>query len=363
MFSNSKNEIKYEFNDFWFRLLCTPLVGFLIPPVFFNRTIENTYDFWLKVSISTFYTAIYWIICRYFFIRGNEKFNRVEDNTKRIVWILTLCFTFIFTFCNISHLCIEPYLGVEIHNMPSTNQINAASFVSFIAIAGMYESMRYAQLWKNTLIEKEQLEKENLSSQLEGLRNQVNPHFLFNSLNTLIQIIPENPDTAIRFVRQLSKVYRYILEMKDSSTTSLSNELEFLNAYIFLLKERFGDNLKINTAVNILEEGQCDAQIVPLALQIVLENAIKHNIISTEKPLKIEIYVESGTKLIVRNNLQRKNQVQEGTGTGLQNINNRYALVSGKQIDVIVTPQYFTVVMPLLKIETVKDSSLDGVPV
>ncbi len=363
MFSNSKNEIKYEFKDFWFRLIGTPLVGFLIPPIFFNKPIENTIDFWQKVLVSTLYTTIYWVICRYFFIKGNEKYHKVEDNTKRIRWILTLCFTFIFTFCNFIHFCIEPYLGIAEKQIPSSIQINAASFVSFIAIAGMYESMRYAQLWKNTLVEKERLEKENLASQLEGLRNQVNPHFLFNSLNTLIQIIPENPDTAIRFVRQLSKVYRYILEMKDSRTTALSNELEFLNAYIFLLKERFGDNLNVNTAANILEEGQCDTQIVPLALQIVLENAIKHNIISTEKPLKIEIYVESGTKLIVRNNLQRKNQVQEGTGTGLQNINNRYALVSGKQIDVIVTPQYFTVVMPLLKIETVKDSPLDAVPV
>jgi two-component system, LytTR family, sensor kinase len=351
MLNNSQNDIKYEFNDFWFRLIGTPLVGFLIPPIFFNKPIENTYNFWQQVLVATIYTTIYWAICRYFFIKGNAKYHKIEDNTTRIIWILALCFTFIFTFCNVIHLCIEPYLGISEAQIPASIQINAASFVSFIAIAGMYESMRYSILWKNTLVEKEQLEKENLVSQLEGLRNQVNPHFLFNSLNTLIQIIPENPDTAIRFVRQLSKVYRYILEIKDCSVTSLSNELEFLNAYIFLLKERFGDNLNIQTAENILEEGQCDYQIVPLALQIVLENAIKHNIISTEKPLNIDIFIENGTKLIVKNNLQRKNQVQEGTGTGLQNINNRYQLVSGKQIDVIVTPQYFTVVLPLLKNE------------
>ena len=362
MFSNNSDAKKYEFNDFWFRLIGTPLVGFLIPPIFFNKNIENTYDFWQKVLVSTFYTTIYWAICRYFFIKGNHKFHKIEDNTKRITWILTLCFTFIFTFCNVVHMCIEPFLGISEMQMPSSLQINSASFVSFIAIAGMYESMRYARLWKSTLVEKERLEKENLASQLEGLRNQVNPHFLFNSLNTLIQIIPENPDTAVRFVRHLSKVYRYILEMKDSKTTALSNELEFLNAYIFLLKERFGENLKIKTAENILEDGQCDAQIVPLAMQIVLENAIKHNIISTEKPLNIEIFIENGTKLIVRNNLQRKNQVQEGTGTGLQNINNRYALVSGKQIDVIVTPQYFTVVMPLLKNEAVSEAEKNAIP-
>lgn len=339
---------KTHFNDFWFILIGTPIVGFFIPSVFFGTPMENTSYFWRKVLISTAYTGIYWIICSYFFRAGNQKYPDFKDNNKRMFWILFLCCSFIFVSCNILHICIEPYLGLDFHQMPSSVQINAASFVSFIAIAGMYESMHYWKLWRRTLIEKEQLEKENLVSQLEGLKNQVNPHFLFNSLNTLIQIIPENPDTAIRFVRQLSKVYRYILEIKDCKITSLNNEIEFLNAYIFLLKERFGDNLIIHLDSNIFNT---DYNIVPLSLQIVLENAIKHNIISTEKPLNIHIFIENGAKLIVRNNLQRKNQVQEGTGTGLQNIKNRYDLICGKNIDVITTPQYFTIVLPLLKSE------------
>jgi LytS/YehU family sensor histidine kinase len=292
-----------------------------------------------------FYTLLYWEICRAVFIKVNARYPDLKDNTKRLALILIPCFIIIIGLCNLIHLVIEPYLHLENGHVPPLLQINAASFVSFIAIAGMYESMRYSQLLRQTLIEKEQLAKANLQSQLEGLRNQVNPHFLFNSLNTLTHLIPENPENAVRFVQKMSKVYRYILEMRDSSTTPLSTELEFLKAYIFLLKERFGDNFQAE--INANTEGVLNLEIIHLSLQIVVENAIKHNVISAEKPLLIEVFIDNND-LIVRNNLQRKNQVQIGTGTGLENIKDRYALMSDKKMKVIVTPQYFTVFLPLL---------------
>jgi two-component system, LytTR family, sensor kinase len=336
-----------EFNDFYLRLIGIPLLGFLIPPIFFHYIIENTQIYWTSVGFSTFYTILYWQICRAIFIKVNARFPDLKDNNKRLTLILIPCFIIIIGLCNVIHLVIEPIFCPFIlrHVMPPLLQINSASFISFIAIAGMYESMRYSQLLRQTLIEKEQLAKANLQSQLEGLRNQVNPHFLFNSLNTLTHLIPENPENAVRFVQKMSKVYRYILEMRDSSTTPLSTELEFLKAYIFLLKERFGDNFQAKIDENT--EGVAKLQIVPLSLQIIFENAIKHNVISAEKPLLIEVFIENN-HLIVRNNLQRKNQIQIGTGTGLENIKDRYALVSDKKMEVIVTPQYFTIVLPLL---------------
>jgi two-component system, LytTR family, sensor kinase len=345
--------IKNEgFNDVCFRLIGIPLVGFLIPPIFFQYTIGNTWFFWNTVCFSTFYTALYWQICRAIFIKVNARFPDLKDNKKRLTFILIPCFLIIISLCNFIHLFIEPYFCPFLirESIPPLLQINAASFVSFIAISGMYESMRYSQLLRQTIVEKEQLAKANLQSQLEGLRSQVNPHFLFNSLNTLIHIIPENPENAVRFVQKMSKVYRYILEMRDSNTTPLSTELTFLKAYIFLLKERFGDNFQAE--IDAHTEGSLNLEIVPLSLQIVFENAIKHNVISAEKPLLIKVFIENNN-LIIRNNLQRKNQVQIGTGTGLENIKDRYALVSDKKMEVIVTPQYFTVVLPLLlKINT-----------
>ena len=146
--------------------------------------------------------------------------------------------------------------------------------------------------------------------------------------------------------------------MRDTTTTPLSTELEFLNAYVFLLKERFGDNLHIDIDDEICKnaiiegtEGVCEKHIIPLSLQILFENAIKHNVISTQRPLTISVFIENNEHLIVKNNLQRKNQVQEGTGVGLQNIRNRYQLVSQKDVDIIVTKESFIVSLPLLKIE------------
>ena len=335
------------FNDVYFRLIGIPLVGFLIPPIFFHYAIENTPFFWRSVGFSTFYTILYWQISRAIIIKVNARFPDIKDNKKRILSIIIPCFTIILGLCNVIHFVIEPYCLPLLmrEKIPPILQLNAASIVSFVAIASMYEAMRYAELWRQTTIEKEQLAKANLQSQLEGLKSQVNPHFLFNSLNTLIHIIPENPDNAVRFVQKMSKVYRYILEMRDCSTTPISTELEFLNAYIFLLKERFGDNFEAKIHPNT--EGVADMEIVPLSLQILFENAVKHNVISAQKPLHIELFVE-GKRLVIRNNFQPKNQVQEGTGVGLENIKNRYALVSQKTVEVVVTKQYFTVALPLL---------------
>ncbi len=332
------------FNDFYFRLIGIPLVALMIPPIFFQVTVNMPF-YWHSVFFSLFYTTLYWHLSRFLINKVNEKFPTIEQNKTRLLWIFVPLPIIILIFGGLCHYFVEGYIFHGTGNTITTFQINAASFVSFIAIASMYEAMRYSQLLQLAIVEKEVLAKANLQTQLEGLKNQVNPHFLFNSLNTLIQIIPEHPDRAVRFVYQLSKVYRYILEIKESDTTSLKNELKFLVAYAFLLKERFGDNLKVHLAEM---DSYSEFQIIPLALQIVLENAIKHNIVSTEKPLTIDIFIENGDKLIVRNNLQRKNQVQEGTGTGLENIKTRYALLSNKKMEVIITAQYFTVVLPLI---------------
>jgi two-component system, LytTR family, sensor kinase len=330
------------YDDVKFRLIGIPIVSLLVPLIFFSESFGSPI-YWISFSFSVFYTIIYWHICRYYFITGNQIFPNLADNKKRLGWILTRCFLTIIILCNVCHSAIEPFLHVK-HHVPGLFQINAASLVSFFLIAGIYESMRYMSMWEKTLTEKEALQRENVVSQLEGLKNQVNPHFLFNSLNTLVNIIPENPDSAVKFVQKLSKVYRYILEIRDTETTPLNSELDFLNAYIYLLKERFGDNLQVDIAPM---ESHLDKQIVPLSLQILFENAIKHNIISAQRPLSIEVFIE-GENLIVKNILQRKNQVQEGTGVGLQNIKNRYELVNNKSVVTIVTPQSFMVSLPLM---------------
>jgi LytS/YehU family sensor histidine kinase len=287
-----------------------------------------------------------WQGIRAIFIFLSRRFPDWKDWQKRMKWIVFTSIIYTFSVCSIVNVIVGLFAFERDPTLiPDPIAAYGASYVMLLAIGAVYESIRFFQLWKTTAVEKEHLERAHLASQLEGLRNQVNPHFLFNSLNTLSYLIPEEPQKAVRFVQQLSKVYRYVLESRDDRVIPLQTELDFLQSYIFLLRERFGENLQVNIQ-------SIDAQhtgIVPLTLQMLFENAIKHNVISIQKPLKIEVFMENG-HLIVRNNLQKKNQVMDSTGVGLQNIRDRYRMLTDQEVEVIVSQQYFTVVLPEINI-------------
>jgi LytS/YehU family sensor histidine kinase len=232
------------------------------------------------------------------------------------------------------------------HNLTDVlTMSNVAALFCSLTVVAIYESIYFMNELKKSVVEKEKFKRESLHAQLDALRTQVNPHFLFNNLNTLSSIIPEDPQRAVDFVQQLAKVYRHILEVKDEKSIDLKEELDVLKAYAFLLKTRFGDNLDITISV---PDEKLKRKIIPLSLQILMENAIKHNIVSSEKPLKIDVYAVNG-RLIVNNNLQKKNQVNESTGIGLDNIRNRYKLLSDKQVEVTESGSNFTVSIPLIE--------------
>jgi PAS domain S-box-containing protein len=193
-----------------------------------------------------------------------------------------------------------------------------------------------------------QAQKENLQSQFEVLKQQVNPHFLFNSLNVLTSLIKIDPDLAESFTERLSKVYRYVLENKEKDLVSLSTELEFLNAYLFLLEIRFMKKLFIDIKI---DKAFHDYQILPIAIQLIIENAIKHNTFSKAQPLKIEIFVDDMDCLNIINNLNMRETKFISTGVGLENINRRYALVSDQKPEFIKTKEHFVAKLPLLKLE------------
>ena len=184
----------------------------------------------------------------------------------------------------------------------------------------------YFNEWRNSLIEKERLEKENIQSQFQSLKNQVNPHFLFNSLNTLSALIHSDPDQAEEFIDEFAKVYRYILEFDDKHLVTINEELNFIQSYVFLQQIRFGKNLAVKISI---DDSFYDHFIPPLSLQILVENAIKHNVISQEMPLTIVIYVD-GDNIRVENNLQQRMDKPISTGVGLRNIKSRYELFAGK---------------------------------
>jgi two-component system, LytTR family, sensor kinase len=340
---------KIGFDDRLLMLVMIPVTSFIVPFVFFGLRFQKPPFFTGAVTITTFIiTAAIWIGNRFIMVWARSRYPQFEHVKRRlfIQSLVMLGYTLLAT--NFLGFILHDYCNLQSHGYAMQDVIinsNNAAIFSSLTVVAIYESIYFMSELRESIEEKELLKRESLQAQLNALKTQVNPHFLFNNLNTLASVIPENPKQAVDFVQQLSKVYRHILEVKDEKAIPLKDELDVLKAYAFLLKTRFGNNLDID--INVADE-KMQKKIVPLSLQLLMENAIKHNIVSSDKPLKIDVYAVNGT-LVVSNNLQKKNQVFESTGIGLDNIRNRYKLLSDKIVEVTESSTNFTVSIPLIE--------------
>jgi two-component system LytT family sensor kinase len=220
------------------------------------------------------------------------------------------------------------------------------ALVNFLFLLAGYEILyRYAQL-RHTEKEKEMLEKEKLRAELNQLKGIVNPHFLFNNLNSLSSLISEDPQQAEDFLDELTKVFRYLLRNNQAELTMLGQELQFIQSYYHLLQTRYGTG--INMVVLVKKEDE-NWQLPPLTLQLLVENAVKHNRLQKDHPLYIEIQSAPDHKLIVRNTMCKREGTVESTGIGLQNINARYKMLNLPGINIENNLQHFTVTIPLIE--------------
>jgi hypothetical protein len=347
-----RNNNKIGFDDRLLVLIMIPVISFVIPFVFFGLRFQKPPYLDGRIYFTTLIlTSAIWMGNRYIMIWARNKYPDFELVKKRLIVQSAVMVLYTLIVTNVLGYFLHDYCGLRSTNYPGhamediiINSNNAAIFSS-LALVAIYESIYFMSALRESIEEKEMLKRETLQSQLHALKTQVNPHFLFNNLNTLIAVIPEDQQLAVDFVQQLSKLYRHILEVKDEKTIPLKDELDVLKAYAFLLKTRFGNNLDIH--IEVAEE-KMNKRIVPLSLQLLMENAIKHNIVSADKPLRIEVSSINGS-LIVSNNLQKKNQVLESTGIGLDNIRNRYKLLGGKMVEVNELEGNFTVSIPLIE--------------
>jgi two-component system, LytTR family, sensor kinase len=198
--------------------------------------------------------------------------------------------------------------------------------------------------WKDSLVNAERLEKEKSQVQFDNLKNQLNPHFLFNALTSLNSLIFEDQAMASRFLQQLSKVYRYVLQHKDKTLVNLQTELDFIDHYVSLLNTRFKSALSITFQVDSYAR---ELSIVPVTLQILIENALKHNVIDKDKPLALSISSEADY-LVVRNNVQMKRKVEESNKQGLENLRSLYRYLSDRPVLIDDDGTFFSVRIPLL---------------
>jgi LytS/YehU family sensor histidine kinase len=202
-------------------------------------------------------------------------------------------------------------------------------------------------MWKNTAVEAEVLRAENLQTELDLLKVQLNPHFLFNTFGSLSSLIDEDPARAKIFLEQMSVVYRYILQSHDKPLITLKEELEFISSYARLLKTRFENGLQLE--FKITRKEYYDYSLPVLTIQLLVENAVKHNIIIPDKPLVVTVYTDDGANLIVENNLQKKMNVRFSNKKGLLNIITKYKILANQDVKIEETGGYFRVSVPLIK--------------
>lgn len=273
-------------------------------------------------------------------------FNRA---TARITW-LKMILSFVMTWV-MSNLLGQGFVFLHHHfDIPAIDAMvhhylhPLRDFIITCIVTGSCYMIHLIRKSQQVSIENQQLRTENLVNQYEALKNQLNPHMLFNSLNTLRSLIRETPDKAQDYLQELSRVLRYTLQENECQSVTLQEEMEFVDAYLFLLKMRYEDNLSFDIRI---EEGTMLCQLPPMSVQLLVENAVKHNEISNRHPLTIRIY-SKGKRLTVDNPIQRKLTASSGMRIGLSNLAKRYRLLFKEEIEVREDNNTFTVTIPLI---------------
>jgi two-component system, LytTR family, sensor kinase len=311
------------------------------------------FDFDIRSNVVLFFVSIVVLASTWLFFSKTclifDKFMPYDKGiVKRLLPQILLNLVFITIASRIVFIIGRGMLPLDIIiEKEATNLAQLAGIASEILIVTLLNVIHFAKYslekWRENALRATNLEKEKSHVQFDNLKNQLNPHFLFNSLTSLDSLIQENPTLASEFLRQLSKVFRYVLQNKEKGLVSLETELNFIKNYVALLKTRFGDSLTIN--FNISDE-VLDKQIAPVTLQILIENALKHNVTNQANPLIINI-LNKENYLIIENKIQLKKQVETSNGQGLNNLKSLYSFLSDKEV-LIEQNEVFRVKIPLI---------------
>jgi len=320
-------------------------ISFIILVVFFKGAFENLETFLLGMVWSFAICSTQWlgpIIINYLL---DKKYRWIDQPVKRtFIEIFCLLLWSITAFVAVQ--TIMHYLVNGLSPQQSWDSIAGSIIITFLIsffISLTFTAIGFFRAWQKSAISEAEMKTQVMAYKYESLRNQLNPHFLFNSLNVLSDLVYTDQAQAVKFIRQMSDLFHYVLDSRDKELVPLQEELEFMNAYAYLMKTRFGDKLRLT--VNLDEN--TEAYIVPMTLQLLIENAVKHNEVSEKYPLEI-IINRVGDYLEVEN-ARKPKQVGEMSGnTGLKNISQQYSYFTDQKIEVIATENTFRVRVPLI---------------
>ncbi|AOW19895.1 2TM domain-containing protein [Urechidicola croceus] len=304
-------------------------------------------DFLISFGFYQLYSYVLGFINMFYFDYLERKKWNDNERTKRvligIVGSVALTLLGLFFLRMLTAVYFE---GISFESFISSETWSSYTFGLWITLTVVitFHAFYFFKKTQEKKVKDSQIVAKTETAKFETLKNQLDPHFLFNSLNVLTSLIGENPQQAEKFTTKLSKVYRYVLEQKGKDLISLEDELKFAKSYMELLKMRFEDGIHFSIPDTISNP---ELKIVPLSLQLLLENAVKHNVITSERPLEIKIYENNGF-LIIENNINPKTSLEKSTKVGLQNINQRYSLITNRKVEIKNDNRIFKVKLPLL---------------
>ncbi|MEA3460232.1 MAG: histidine kinase [Bacteroidota bacterium] len=323
-------------------------LALLITLVFF-RNYEDFGEFMLSYAWAVVICATQWLGNSYIYGLLDKKYSWQDHLVKRAIYGSLALIAYSAT----AYLAVQMIMYKLVTGSLPDNPVSwglrssyVAILISFI-ISLIFVAVAFFQYWKKSLVDAEKFKAEMLMYKYEALQNQINPHFLFNSFNVLSDLVYEDQEKATDFIRQLSQLFRYVLDSRDKELVPIKEELEFVEAYSYLLQTRFEDKLSI-----VLDfEAREHEMIVPMTLQLLIENCVKHNEISALQPLSVQI-LRREEYLKVENNLQAKPEEIDSRKTGLSNIRQQFRYFTDKEIIISQTEHSFAVEVPVLKLET-----------
>jgi sensor histidine kinase YesM len=336
-----------KLNDRFMRLLGIPFFGIIIPNVsgLFGSLTVNDLNYWLGYPYFIVLSAIIWQGNRYLMFRTRKRFTWFDKPIEKLI-LLVVNNIFFTTPLTVAWLCLwYRWAGFEKVNWEVILIVSLINVICVLFVIHIYETVFMVKEQEN-----EQLINANLSSakakaELEALKNQIDPHFMFNSLNSLSYLISTNPPKATQFTEHLADIYRYILSQKDQTLVPLEDELNFTRKYIDLLELRFGKALTVTKYFNGTTEKEY--LIPPISAFVVMENAVKHNEISEGNPLEVDIHVKDNM-LVISNKIQVKRSIRHSSKIGLKNMDDRFRIITGKGIAAANEDGRFNVTLPLI---------------
>ncbi|GAB5529835.1 MAG: hypothetical protein Roseis3KO_16120 [Roseivirga sp.] len=280
----------------------------------------------------------------------DRKFPWLQHGNRRFYWQLSLGILLSLVIINISYLIFKLLLTQDPPDMAQVTAMNALGTLILLPTISINFGIQFLKNWKNAQLASEEFQKESIKAELEALKNHLDPHFLFNNLNILSSLISKDQKLSQSYLEKFAEVYRIILQSSSEELVTLNEELDFISAYMYLLQIRFEDTIQLDIDI---ESKNKQYYLPPLTLQMLIENAIKHNVITEIRPLKMSIEYRD-QYLVIKNNLQEKKVESKNSGkSGLKNIERRYSYFTDKQVEVIKSAQSFIVKVPLIDITTI----------